>query len=142
MRRAVLSPDLAVSGPRGDTHSETVALLGVLGIGIAAVLPASRIDHGPVLCPFRRLTGLPCPGCGMTRSWVHLMHGQWHAALWANPFGVVAMVAVVALAVDVVVCRLRGRPAPDLNHLLRTPPARVVVAAWLAFSAVRLVLAL
>lgn len=142
MPRASLSPDLALRRSHRDTHAETVAVLGVLGIGVAALLPASRIDHGPVICPFRRLTGLPCPGCGMTRSWVHLMHGQWHAALWANPFGVVAMAAVLALAVHVVICRARRRPPPDLNALVSTTPARVVVAAWLAFSAVRLVLAL
>lgn len=142
MPRAVLSPDRAPARLRGNTHSETVAVLGVLAVGVAAVLPAGRIDHGPVLCPFRRLTGLPCPGCGMTRSWVHLMHGQWHAGVWANPFGVVALVAVLALAAHVVVCRVRGRSAPDLNQLLRTPTARVVIAAWLLFSAVRLVLAI
>lgn len=124
-----------------DTSAETVAVLGVVGIGIAAALPADRIDDGPVLCPFRRVTGLPCPACGMTRSWVHLMHGQWHAAVWANPFGIVAMAAVVALAIAVAVRRVQGRPAPVLHDVVRSKPALAVVAAWLVFSLVRMVLA-
>lgn len=136
-----MTTSVAAVRPR-DTSAETVAVLGIVGIGVAAVLPADHIDDGPVLCPFRRLTGLPCPGCGMTRSWVHLMHGQWHAAIWANPFGVVAMVAVVALAATVAVRRVRGRPAPVLNEVVRSRPALAVIAGWLVFSAVRLVLAI
>lgn len=30
----------------------------------------------PPMCGFRMGTGLPCPGCGLTRSWVHLAHGD------------------------------------------------------------------
>lgn len=145
MPRAALSPDrraAAAGARRRDTSAETLAVLGVVGMGIAAVLPVDRVDDGPVLCPFRRLTGLPCPGCGMTRCWVHLMHGQWHAAIVANPFGIVAMAAVIGLAVAIVVRRVRGRPAPVLNEVVRSKPALAVIAAWLVFSLVRVALAL
>jgi hypothetical protein len=27
-------------------------------------------------CSFKEATGLPCPSCGMTRSWVHLARGH------------------------------------------------------------------
>ena len=30
----------------------------------------------PELCMWRRLTGLGCPGCGMTRSFTYMGHGQ------------------------------------------------------------------
>ncbi|MCA9490880.1 MAG: DUF2752 domain-containing protein [Myxococcales bacterium] len=41
----------------------------------------------PVLCGFRRLTGIPCPGCGLTRSFVYLAHGHPIDAFRMNVFG-------------------------------------------------------
>lgn len=39
-------------------------------------------------CAFREATGVPCPQCGMTRSWVHLARGHVGTALFYNPAGV------------------------------------------------------
>jgi len=44
-----------------------------------------------VFCPFRRLTGLPCPGCGMTRAFWALSGGRLREALTFNPFSVVLL---------------------------------------------------
>ena len=39
-------------------------------------LPAT----GPLICPFRRMTGLPCISCGMTRAVCALARGDVEAA--------------------------------------------------------------
>src|SRR5262245_40700838 len=41
----------------------------------------------PALCLARRITGSGCPGCGMTRSFMSLMHGDLAAAWRYNPAG-------------------------------------------------------
>lgn len=41
----------------------------------------------PELCTFRRFTGLGCPGCGMTRCFIALAHGDVRAAWSYNPAG-------------------------------------------------------
>lgn len=41
----------------------------------------------PGVCTFRRVVGINCPGCGMTRSFVSLAHGQWASAWRFNPVG-------------------------------------------------------
>ena len=36
-------------------------------------------------CPFKVLTGIPCPACGTTRASLELLQGEWKAALYTNP---------------------------------------------------------
>ncbi len=36
-------------------------------------------------CPIYAATGIPCPACGMTRAYGHLLCGEWSAAWIAHP---------------------------------------------------------
>lgn len=121
--------------------SSLVAASGVVALGVAFALSPEHIEDGPVICPFRRLTSLPCPGCGLTRSWVYGAHGWWGESFSAHPFGLLLMAAVLALATVVVRARVRRIPAPDLDRLVRHPIVLTVLGAWLAFAAVRAALA-
>ncbi|MGX6446845.1 DUF2752 domain-containing protein [Patulibacter sp. S7RM1-6] len=53
----------------------------------AAGVPVWRFGKRPIgsLCLFRRLTGVPCPGCGMTRASVLITRGHAIRATRANP---------------------------------------------------------
>ncbi|WP_377325957.1 DUF2752 domain-containing protein [Pimelobacter simplex] len=126
---------------RRIASTEVLAAAGVVALGASFLLSPEHIEDGPVICPFRRLTGLPCPGCGLTRSWVYLSHGWWRDGIAANPFGIVLALVVVALAVAVVRARVRRTPPPSLDRLVRRPLAIAVLAAWLGFAVVRAVLA-
>ena len=39
----------------------------------------------PELCTSKRIFGLPCPGCGLTRAFVSISHGQFVRAWRFNP---------------------------------------------------------
>ena len=41
----------------------------------------------PETCGFHALFGIPCPGCGLTRSFVHLAHGRWAQSWRAHHLG-------------------------------------------------------
>ncbi|MFO7905406.1 MAG: DUF2752 domain-containing protein [Planctomycetota bacterium] len=55
--------------------------------GIDAVLPGT--------CVFRKATGRPCPGCGLTRSFISAAHGRIRDAWHYNPAGFFFLVVVV-----------------------------------------------
>src|SRR5205823_2904171 len=93
---------------------------GALMLGLAFALPVLP-GHPGISCPLRRLTGIPCPLCGMTTSVEATVHGHLGRAFAANPAGIAAVVAAVALLV------LR----PAAIRLPAALPALVLGALWL-----------
>lgn len=67
------------------------AAVGVAGIAavLAVVDPAQRRVVPP--CAFHAVTGLECPGCGMTRAVHELLNGNPIAALDLNPLFVLSL---------------------------------------------------
>ena len=63
------------------------------------------------LCLSRELLGLPCPFCGMTRSFVALMHFDVAAALFFHPCGPLLLLAYAVTAALALERALRGGPA-------------------------------
>lgn len=57
----------------------------VIGGVVYGLLSLSGWDLFP--CPLKSLTGLPCPGCGMTRACHGVLQGDWEKVLKMNPFG-------------------------------------------------------
>jgi uncharacterized protein DUF2752 len=68
--------------------------LGALAIG-AALLPRRTLEHLPIVCPVRLITGYPCPTCGMTRSWHSLAQLEPMRAVRDHPFGPLVLGAIV-----------------------------------------------
>lgn len=60
----------------------TLAL--VLAAGAAYAVLAARFGGLP--CPFRLVTGLQCPGCGVTTLLLCLLRADWQGAWATNPF--------------------------------------------------------
>jgi hypothetical protein len=76
-----------------DTRGAAAGLLA--GGAVLSLLPG----HAGLPCPLRRLTGVPCPLCGMTTSVEATLHGHLGAAAGANPAGPLAVLAATALLV-------------------------------------------
>ena len=64
----------------------------------ARLVPLARVAAGPTLCPLHRVTGRPCPTCGMTRSVVAAAHGELRAAVGFHAFGPALLVGLAGLA--------------------------------------------
>lgn len=73
-----------------DNDSDAVVYcIGLVSVFlVAAVYFIIRMSHiiPDTGCAFRRITGLYCPGCGGTRSFVYLIHGHIIKSLAYHPF--------------------------------------------------------
>jgi hypothetical protein len=49
----------------------------------------------PETCPSRQLLHVNCPGCGLTRSFVYLAHGDWRASWNIHHVGMLLFLVVV-----------------------------------------------
>jgi len=49
------------------------------------------------VCLFKKITTVPCPSCGTTRSVMQLSHGNFLSAILINPFGlIVGLIMIIA----------------------------------------------
>lgn len=69
-----------------------------IGVLFIAWLALYLLDIG---CVFRLMTGIPCPGCGMTRAWLAALRLDFAAAIAYHPlFWVVPIAFALAFARD------------------------------------------
>lgn len=102
-----------------DTRS--LRLGGVLMMAVGLVVPLFAGAFPEAWCLLRATTGVPCCLCGMTTSVTATMHGDFAAAVAANPFGILAVATAVAPLF------VRNRPQ------LRVPVAVLVLAGALSW---------
>ena len=81
-----------------------------VSLAVGAFAPASWQDalatDGPS-CPFRRVTGVDCPFCGMTRATIAIGRGDWHAAFGFHPLAPLVLAFLVVLLVIVIAGKTR-----------------------------------
>jgi hypothetical protein len=78
-----------------DGWAARCVLLGLTTMFVVAALWHPADELRVILCPFRALTGHPCPGCGMTRAFCALMHGELWRAIKLNPFSPLLFLAAL-----------------------------------------------
>lgn len=66
----------------------------LLAVGIAYFLICYRLGFG-LPCMFNKITGLKCPGCGITRMCISLLKGDIYSA-WVYNRGVLIILPLIA----------------------------------------------
>ncbi len=67
----------------------------ILGIVLIYILMHMFFD---AFCPSVIVAGLPCPGCGMTRSIIFLFQGQVARSIYVHPMGIVVVMTALYAA--------------------------------------------
>ena len=125
------APAPSRSGWSPSRTTWTLAGLTAVGCAYVAVADPNSTASWYPQCPFRTLTGLDCPGCGITRSIHAALTGHPGRALDHNAlFVIVAVLAVVWFGISQVRQRM-GRPPLTLRNPNRWwIGAGVVVGVW------------
>jgi hypothetical protein len=86
-------------------------------------------------CPLRGATGLPCPGCGLTRGAAALARGEWGESLAAHAFAPVLVAFLAACAFAAFLPRRRREAFAGLVERLerRTRASAFLLAALLLY---------
>ncbi|MCA9179002.1 MAG: DUF2752 domain-containing protein [Planctomycetales bacterium] len=115
-----------------------LALAGMLNADVRSdqvTLPSGRAM--PSLCGVRVLTGVPCPGCGLTRCFVHMAHGRFRFAWQVSPAGTAFFLLVAAqvpLQLLLLMRAWRGLEEPGWirwNGVTLVVVASLLIAQWL-----------
>ena len=111
------------------------ALAGLAGLAVVAFLHLWAPPAGPEssICFSRRVLGIPCPGCGLTRAFAHLAKGEWTAALAAHPLAplLAAEMLLVWLAWGRAALRNLPLPRPTWFEPAVLAHVAVLCALWL-----------
>ena len=110
-------------GGKGMRIKNLGGKLTVTAAIIAAVILYGLLD---ITCPIKELTGIPCPGCGMTRAYLSLLQGDISAAFAFHPLFPTVPVAYLMLWTD---GRLVGHKWVDRGILIAI--AVGFVAIWI-----------
>ena len=92
------------------TPARRLLLLAPAAVLAAAMLLPAGWESPVPLCLVKGLTGLDCPGCGMTRAFLCIGHGRFADAAAMHPASIPAFLIVAGMAVTGIVRIVRNRP--------------------------------
>jgi len=117
---------------------------GLLGGGLFPLLGAYSHSQGislPFLtCPIKLFTGVPCPTCGMTRSFLAMAHGHWQQAVTYHLFGPILFISFIGVVVQMSVELITRRSVSGIHTRLLSDRIFqiIVLVAFLVYYGLRL----
>ena len=138
------SIDDSIDEPRGSNRHREVLIVCSIVVVLAfllEVLPDQRVAFRgweqyplPPMCRSREWFGLSCPGCGLTRSIVHLAHADWRSSIRLHRLGwVMAVVIVFQVPYRALLLFRAGSPrfGPRTEILLSSLLIALLIGNWL-----------
>ncbi len=89
-------------------------IYGIIGASITLIFPffltfqnkKNQLETAQSYCPFKMVTGFPCPGCGITKSLVYFYEGNWYKSISYHilgPFVVIfSIVTILVLITELI----------------------------------------
>ncbi|MFW5696908.1 MAG: DUF2752 domain-containing protein [Phototrophicaceae bacterium] len=99
------------------------ALLLTLGVvSLTWLIEIDTHQHAENGCPVYQMSGVPCPGCGITRGIFLIMNGHMLEGIMMNPFSIVLIIMTLALIGNLIydIVKSETRTGDYLNWLANT----------------------
>ena len=121
--------------PIAAVLSERPVCIGLIATGIVLVA-GNALGWHLWVCVFHEVTGLPCPGCGLTRGMTAFARGDVRQALHWHPFTPVFALGLVLMVVTTLLREpLRSKVLETIARLeARTGITFVLLIALFAFG--------
>lgn len=129
-------------------HRVTLAMSAGALLFALALVPKPETDgihtelmglRMPTLCLYRATSGMDCPACGLTRSFMYLVRGDVTHAVRCNPLGPLFFLIVVLQIPYRLVVLGAGRRPPDIPERWRSVVRNAVLAGVVLLWAARTV---
>jgi hypothetical protein len=97
-----------------SSANKTLKIYGIAGTLLTLAIPyfimlhndGASLETAQSLCPFKMLTGFPCPGCGITKSLIFLYEGDLSKSIYYHLFGPVAflfcLITIAVLTIELI----------------------------------------
>lgn len=134
MTSQTLSPAIATAVLRDRRLALAVFGFGALNVALFVLhLPTWQ-------CPLLHTTGVPCPGCGLTRAIALLLRGEWRASLTMHAFAPIFVVGLAMIGLGALLPSHRRQAFIGWIQKLeqRTGITTLLVAALFLYWLVRL----
>lgn len=110
---------LVLNSAPGSVRALALAGIGALGLGAGLVWYFDPTQNSIFpACPLYRTTGFACPGCGLTRGFHALLHGDVVTALDFNALIPLFLLILGYVAASLVSLAIRGRAILALERNL------------------------
>jgi hypothetical protein len=104
----------------------------LLSVVATAHLILAHAGFGALGCPVRDITGVSCPGCGLTTAVLELLQGDWKAALHQHAFAPIFLGAIaIAATVAVLPAAMRHRACHAIATWERRTGISILIGAGL-----------
>lgn len=120
-------------------RQKSLCLVLLLIAGILFLLQILKITVW--VCPFFKITGLDCPGCGMTRAAAALFYGDIRRSLQLHPFASLFIAGWLLLLLAIIIPeKFNKRIIAQLENLeKKTGIVLLFLLFFLLFGVVRLI---
>jgi len=100
---------------------------------------SGSLETDQSFCPFKMLTGFPCPGCGITKSMVFFYEGNLYKSLVYHLFGPFIVVLCLFLLVKFTIEFKQNKTFIDISYNNRKKIAYSIVVILFLYHIIRVV---